>query len=160
MFGFKAKVVCALLLWVTVAGSPSHAGENGKVRVHFPGGGQVIAELALTPEQQARGLMFREKLGDHEGMLFLFGEEGVHSFWMKNMLISIDILWLDREGRIVHIVAHARPCRSDPCPSYTPVLPSRFVLEVKAGKSKELGLRPGDRLEFDLPLRTRMRILP
>ncbi len=128
------------------------AEERKTIRLYFPNGESVLAELALSGEERQRGLMFRDGMAPSQGMLFAFEEDATHSFWMKNMRFSIDMIWLDRERRIVYMAKRVPPCRKDPCPFYSPVLPARFVLELAAARSDELGLKPGDRLEFSLPL--------
>ncbi|HEX2695149.1 MAG TPA: DUF192 domain-containing protein [Acidobacteriota bacterium] len=120
------------------------------VKVFFPDGGSIMAELAVTDAERARGLMFRERIQPDQGMLFVFEEEGLHSFWMKNTLVPLDILWLGRDRRIVHIAADVPPCKADPCPAYGPDIPASFVLELKAGEARARGLRLEDRLEFVL----------
>jgi len=95
--------------------------------------------------------MFREKILPEQGMLFIFEEEGFYSFWMKNTLISLDILWLDEEKRIVHIEHAVPPCQKDPCPSYTPRFPALYVLELASGAADQNKLKLYDRLEFILP---------
>jgi len=118
------------------------------VKVFFPDGTSISAELAVTDEERARGLMFREKVLPDQGMLFVFEEEGLHPFWMKNTLVPLDIIWLGKDRRIVHVAADVPPCRADPCPTYGPDLPAAFVLELRAGGAAERGLKIGDRLEF------------
>ncbi len=121
------------------------------IKVIFPGGKSVTAELAVTDEERARGLMFRRQILPDQGMLFVFGEPGLHSFWMKNTLISLDILWLGADRRIIHIERNVPPCKEDPCPSYGPDEPALYVLELIAGGADANGLHPGDRIEFVLP---------
>jgi hypothetical protein len=101
-------------------------------------------ELAATPESRARGLMFREHLGDDKGMLFVFDEPGVYNFWMKNTLIPLDIIWIDENRTVINISKNTPPCEADPCPSYGPVQKAKYVLEVNAGKADEIGLKIGD----------------
>jgi hypothetical protein len=127
------------------------AGKNKFIKVYFPDGFSLTAELAVTDEERQQGLMFREKINDDEAMLFLFEEEGIHSFWMKNMRFSIDILWLDGQKRIVHLEPNVPPCQSDPCPSYVPAAAAMYVLELKSGSAEKHGLRVYDRLDFILP---------
>ncbi len=127
------------------------------VRVFLPDGKAVTAELAVTPEERARGLMFRASLGPEEGMLFVFEEEGFYSFWMKNMVLSLDILWLDKEKRIVHIERRVPPCKAEPCPTYTPPIPAMYVLELREGSVESRGLKMFDRLDFLLPNAPRNR---
>lgn len=121
------------------------------VRIYLPNHESITAELAVSVQERARGLMFRETINDDQGMLFVFEKEDLHSFWMKNTLIPLDILWLDREKRIVHIEEHVPPCRADPCPSYGPLIPALYVLELKDGRAGANGLKLYDRLEFILP---------
>lgn len=130
------------------------AGETGGkkfIKVFLPDGFSVTAELAVSDEERQQGLMFRERISENQGMLFIFEEEAVHSFWMKNMRFPIDILWLDRERRIVHIEARVPPCPDDPCPSYTPDSAAAFVLELQSGAAEKHGLKLFDQLNFVLP---------
>ena len=117
--------------------------------VAFPNGATVSVEVANTETARARGLMFRSTLAPDQGMLFLFEQSGFHSFWMKNTLIPLDILWLDGTGRIVSIAPSAPPCTVDPCPSYSPAAESCAVVEVVSGFAKRHGLTIGDRVTID-----------
>jgi len=124
--------------------------EKKFVQIFLPDGFAVTAELAVTDEERQLGLMFREKINPDQGMLFIFEEEGIHSFWMKNMRFSLDILWLDKDKRIVHVERNAPPGKKPPYPSYSPVYPAKYVLELKAGSIDEHKLKVFDRLEFVL----------
>jgi len=86
------------------------------IRIFFPDGNTIIADLVKSEEDRARGLMFRKTLNEDQGMLFVFESEGLYSFWMKNMNFSIDILWLDGQKRIVHLEREVPPCKKEPCP--------------------------------------------
>lgn len=118
------------------------------IKIYFPNGHSIVAELAITDEERARGLMFREEIEDNEGMLFIFEAEGFYSFWMKNMNFPIDIIWLDKDRRIVHIEENVPPCKKTPCPSYISRLPAQYVLELKSGKAKKEKLKLYDQLNF------------
>ena len=121
------------------------------VEVRLPDGGLIEAELAVTPQQQAQGLMFRSHLPPGDGMLFVGDRASRRSFWMYQCLIPLDMIWLDGSRRIVEIVREAPPCRSsDPgqCPSYGGTVNSVYVLELAAGQADARGLHLGDRLEF------------
>jgi uncharacterized membrane protein (UPF0127 family) len=128
-------------------------GQDRFIRVFFANGKSVAAELAVSDEERARGLMFREKILPDQGMLFVFEHEELHSFWMKNTLVELDMLWLDGQRRVIHIEAHVPPCREDPCPSYGPETPARYVLELKGGEAAANGIHAGDQLQFVLPER-------
>ncbi len=126
------------------------------IRIYFPDGDSINAELAITVEQRIRGLMFREKLNSDQGMLFVFEEENIQSFWMKNCLISLDIIWLDKDKRIIHIETAVPPCFEKDCPSYGPAIPVLYVLELKSGSVEERKIKLYDKIDFIL---TRNKII-
>ena len=119
--------------------------------VRFPSGTTIQAELALTPDQRASGLMFRDSLEANRGMLFVFPEPAFHDFWMKNCRFLIDIIWLSAEKRIVHIERAVPPCKEDPCPTYGSLRKALYVIEVVAEFSSREKLRLGDPIQFELP---------
>jgi uncharacterized membrane protein (UPF0127 family) len=102
-------------------------------------------EIADTPDEREAGLMYRETLGEDRGMLFIFEQDGKHAFWMKNTLIPLDMIWIDKGTRIVHIERDVKPCSDDPCPSYSSPEEALYVLEINAGISEELGFEVGDK---------------
>jgi hypothetical protein len=120
---------------------------DDSVNIILPNGKIIKAEIADTDEKRAKGLMFRKSLTYSAGMLFIFDTEDFHSFWMKNTLIPLDILWLDKEFRIKYYYQNVPPCKSDPCPSYSPLFKAKFVLEVNAGFIKKENLRLDDKLK-------------
>jgi uncharacterized protein len=122
-----------------------------RAEVRFPGGRAIAAQIADTPERIMYGYMFRPQVGDDEGIVFVFPEAGAHSFWMKNTLVPLDIIWMDEARTIVHIQASTPPCRSDPCPGYGPMRAASYVLEVRAGTAAREGLKRGDRLTIVFP---------
>ena len=126
--------------------------EVNYVQIFLPDGETIIAETAITDQERMRGLMYRDGINEDQGMLFVFREEGYHSFWMRNMRFAIDILWLDRQKRIVHIERRVPPCKKEPCASYSSKLPAMYVLELKAGSADKRNLKLYDRLEFVLSL--------
>jgi uncharacterized membrane protein (UPF0127 family) len=101
-------------------------------------------ELALDDAHRSHGLMFRKKLGPYEGMLFDFYQEMPVSFWMKNTLIPLDMLFIAADGTIKHIHANAVPMTTDAIPSQYPV---RAVLEINGGSAALLGIKPGDKVK-------------
>jgi hypothetical protein len=109
-----------------------------------------LVELAKTPEERSRGLMFRGKLDQNTGMLFIFPEEGEYSFWMKNTLIPLDIIWINSQKEIVFISENAQPCKEDSCPLINPTQKAKYVLEVNPGISGKIGLKVGKKLDFNL----------
>lgn len=108
-------------------------------------GETIQLEVAQTPEQQAIGLMFRESLADDRGMLFPFAQERIASFWMKNVSISLDMIFLNG-NQIVSIAADVPPCKAEPCPIYGPGALVNKVIELRGGRAKELGIKAGDKI--------------
>ena len=117
-------------------------------RVILPNGSSIVVEVVSDPESRARGLMYRPSLAENRGMLFLFPAPDVHSFWMKDTLIPLDMIWLDTERRIIAIERDVPPCQADPCPSYGPSVEALYVLELAAGQAAAHRLERGDILEF------------
>jgi uncharacterized membrane protein (UPF0127 family) len=115
----------------------------------LPDGFAITLELAITPEEIGQGLMFRPSLPSDRGMLFLFEVERVPSFWMKNTMIPLDLLFLDRQGAIVEIIHNAQPCAAEPCPHYIPSAAAAAVLEVAAGVAARHELAAGDVIAFE-----------
>ena len=104
--------------------------------------------VADTPETRAQGLMFRDGLAADEGMLFVFPEETQESFWMKNMKFTIDILWMDQSGVIVHVEHHVPPCTVEPCQVYTPETKALYVLEIPSGDADRYHLAAPLKAQF------------
>ena len=114
------------------------------------GGKHFKVEIADTREKQALGLMFRDSMPADQGMLFIFKNEAPRSFWMKNTRISLDIMYFDKELKMVSLSADTPPCRVSRCPAYPSKAPAKYVLELNAGTASELGVGVGDRLTVDL----------
>lgn len=136
------------LLWMSfVCVSCAQAGSDAD-RVCFPSG-CVKVEIVSTPEAMARGLQHRERLGEDDGMLFMFSMEGRHAFWMKETLIPLDMIWLDQQRRIVHIEHATKPCPSEPCAIYEPQTDDAlYVLETNAGYAGKHHWKEGDQATF------------
>lgn len=109
-----------------------------------------LVELAKTAAEHTQGLMFRKKLDDNKGMLFIFNDESKVSFWMKNTLISLDMIWLDKNKTVVFIEKNVKPCLDSACPPITPDKNAMYVLELNAGTCTKLGIALGDKIIFDI----------
>lgn len=108
-----------------------------------------MVEVADDGEERSIGLMFRESLEGDRGMLFVFDVSSEHSFWMKNTLIALDMIWINEGKEVVFIKEGAQPCEVENCPSYSPESDALYVLEINSGKVSELGISVGDLVEFD-----------
>ncbi|HEX5008876.1 MAG TPA: DUF192 domain-containing protein [Planctomycetota bacterium] len=107
-------------------------------------GRPVHVELALDDAAREHGLMHRTALADDAGMLFIFPDEQVRTFWMKNTLIPLDITFLTTNGTLIN-VGHGTP--GVEVPGVWSDAPARMVLELRAGWSADHGFKPGDRVE-------------
>lgn len=125
---------------------------NGYRQVNVSVNGQVlIADIAATDEQIVKGLSVKNTLAENEAMLFVFNNEGEHTFWMKNMKFPIDIIWIDADKTVVHIEHSLQPCSSDLlCPTYKPVDDSLYVLETVAGFAEKHDIAKGTAVHFEL----------
>jgi uncharacterized protein len=109
---------------------------------------QIIElEVAQTQKQQAMGLMFRDPLPDNRGMLFPFDPPRNVGFWMKNVPVPLDMVFL-YQGKVVSVQASAPPCKALPCPTYGPGASVDQVLELRAGRAAELGLQTGTPIQI------------
>jgi len=146
----RGLLVIALILAGSCQGGASQA--QGKdmpqpaVRFETSRGPWIVqVEVARTDAQRARGLMFRQDLPRDHGMLFLFDETSDHTFWMRNTLIPLDIIYLGDDRTVVGVVANAAP-RTD-----TPRRvgkPSRYIVEVSGGEAAAHAIGPGTRAVF------------
>jgi len=116
----------------------------------FIGEEEFLVEIADTPEKQLRGLMYRESIPKNYGMLFVFRDEQIRSFWMKNCRVHLDIIYLNAQKQIVDLHINVPPCINDPCDSIVSNLPAMYVLELRGNRAKELELKRGDSIFFIL----------
>jgi len=108
----------------------------------------INAEIADTEEKRERGLMFRKSLGKNDGMLFVFDDERHVTFWMKNTLIPLDIIFISSNGTINEIKENVQPCLAELCELYPSTYPVKYVLEVNANFTRINGISIGDRIRF------------
>ena len=127
------------------------SGKDARIQVCKDRGRCIAAEIAATPGSRLRGLMYRESLPDSDGMLFVYPRSDYLGFWMKNTKVPLDIVWVDSNKRVVHIVRNAQPCMSGPCDTYFAPEKAAYVLELAAGMSRKWKLEIGDTFTFDVP---------
>lgn len=138
-------VLFGMLMLAALPAAALESFQKSTLTVETASGGKFRfdVELALTPAQQAQGLMFRQTMADDAGMLFIYDRVQPASFWMKNTLIPLDMLFIGADGRIVNIHDRAVPQSLDSVNSAGPV---KAILELNGGMSARLGIRPGDRV--------------
>lgn len=157
----RAGAAVALAALLAVSCGAGSAGSTAPTPVPTPSGPHVVmpsgaiyeVELARTPEEHARGLMFRESLRDRAGMIFLFSQEPMipHHFWMKNTMIPLDMIWIEANGRVAFVSANTPPCKADPCPMYGPDMGIPIVLEIAAGMAAKEGVVVGSEISVRVP---------
>ena len=116
-------------------------------------GFELRVYLAVTNDQQIKGLSVKDHLKENEGMLFVYQQPSRQGFWMKDMKFPIDIIWLDNNGTVVYIKNSLQPCIMTfafLCPTYTPDKDSLYVLETGSGFSKKYGIKIGTHADFQL----------
>ena len=127
-----------------------NGGEYLRAKVSIEGF-ELSAEIPVTGELMSKGLSVKDQLRENESMLFVFEEPLKHTFWMKDMKFPIDIIWLDSNGKIVHIEENLMPCPLVLiCPSYAPNADSQYVLETIAGFAQRHNISLGTTIKFEL----------
>lgn len=109
----------------------------------------INVEIADTMEERTMGLMFRENMGENEGMLFVFESQEAQGFWMKNMKFALDIIWISADKRIIDIAENIQPCGSQDCESYTSKEKIKYAIEVNAGFVKKNNIKKWQEVNFN-----------
>ena len=124
--------------------------ELGMRVVKLPNGKQIRAEAEIDPIDMQKGMMFRDSLPRGRGMLFIHDKPGLYPYWMYQVRIPLDMLWMDANHRIVEVSADTPPCKTkaSDCDKYGGHQQAQFVLELGGGEAKRLGLHEGDTLVF------------
>jgi uncharacterized membrane protein (UPF0127 family) len=141
-----ALAALALTLVAGTAWAQPQTFERDQLAIETTGGGQQFAvELAVTSEQRAQGLMYRQRMPADTGMLFLYPAARPVSMWMKNTLIPLDMLFIGDDGRILHIAERTIPGSTATISS---MQPARAVLELNGGTAARLKIQVGDRVLY------------
>jgi len=145
---------CVVLVAVMLCGCGEKAStvdDLTSTDVTLPNGHKIRAQTMREQSDLIRGMMFRDALPQDRGMLFYHMREAQTPYYMFNVKIPLDIIWMDHNRRIVEIVENVQPCRSavaKDCPTYGGKYAALFALEVNAGVAAKNGLKFGDRIEF------------
>lgn len=141
--------ILVVLLFILFAAGPAQAAalEKGELTIVASSGQQYHfeVEIARTPAEQERGLMFRKSMADDAGMIFPQDSDRTMSFWMKNCFFPEDMLFIKADGSISHIAPDTKPFSEETIPSGGPI---RAVLELNGGTSAKLGIHVGDHVLF------------
>jgi uncharacterized membrane protein (UPF0127 family) len=144
-------ILLAALVFLACCGTNSTSVEDFPTRpVTLPGGQVIRAETMIDRIDIQRGLMFRASLASDHGMLFVYPGPNQHQHWMYQVLMPLDIVWLDSKRKIVEIVENAQPCKTQAskCELYGGKDFSNYVLELKGGMVRKYGLRLGQTIDW------------
>jgi len=148
------RVPSVLLLLLFVAGCEKKAqslDDYQTTPLTLPSGQQIRVEVMTKQADMMRGAMFRESLAPDRGILFVHGSSGLYKYWMYQVRIPLDILWLDMNRQIVEISPNTPPCPSQSakeCPGFGGNKMAIYVLELPGGAASRFGLRVGDAVKF------------
>jgi uncharacterized protein len=138
------SVWLAILLAIPVVHAAKLSGRQVTLAGH-----RFSVELATTDTEREHGLMKRKHMAAAHGMLFVYPDAQPRSFWMKDTLIPLDILFFDARRRLINVSADTPPCKTARCPTYASTAPARYVLELNAGTVKRLDIKIGERFKLD-----------
>jgi uncharacterized membrane protein (UPF0127 family) len=147
----RALCLLLVLLLCSCGEAPTKLEDLNATEIAFPNGSKMLAETMLQQLDLTRGMMFRDSLAADRGMLFVYGKEQKTPFWMFQVHIPLDIIWMDKQRHIVEIVPGAAPCaskKSSECPLYGGRANALYVLEVNSGVAGKMNLKVGDVLGF------------
>ncbi len=144
----KYWILAGIFVVLIILSYPANTSEEDNKLPIKVNGLTIRVEVAKTTSQKSKGLMYRKELPQNEGMLFIFDYDGAHSFWMKNTLIPLDIVWLNSQKEVVHIEHSVPPCKKVPCPGHASPYKARYVVELNGGWSIKNGLNLGDQMSF------------
>ena len=111
-------------------------------------GHRYTIEIAADDASREHGLMDRTQMDADHGMLFVFDDDAMRNFWMKNTKIPLDMLFFDADKKLVSVQHSVPPYVADPCAAYSSGAPARYVLELNGGEAEKLGLTSGDPIEI------------
>jgi uncharacterized membrane protein (UPF0127 family) len=148
----RALVLVSLCLGLAACSNDSTSVEDYDARsVTLPDGTTVKAEVMMNPTDMARGMMFRDTFPEGRGMLFIHSSEDNHRYFMYQVKIPLDMVWMDKTRRVIEVAENVPPCKTakaSECPTYGGERLSMFVLELPAGYARKHGIREGALLQF------------
>ena len=149
MYGLLASIILVLILLIVSLPFLKPKNELSKLTV-LTAKGEIAfdVEIADSGIKRTIGLMNRTSLPQSSGMLFIFGSEDTVSFWMKNTLIPLDMIFISEKWEILNIKKKAQPCKVLDCETYSSDQPVKYVLEINGGLSDKFGIKEGDKVKI------------
>ncbi len=151
--GFSLAIGSILLLLLALAArSPQQLPVSA---IAVVGDKKIELEVAKKPQELAHGLKFRSSLPQNRGMLFEIAKPQKVRFWMKDVRIPLDIIFIQPNGVVNTVTANSPPCPKEPCPLYYSTTPVNRVLELNAGAAQQLGIEPGTTIQIKNSINSR-----
>jgi uncharacterized membrane protein (UPF0127 family) len=144
------SVLMSALFLIACGTNPDAVDEFRTRAVTLPDGTLIRAEVMMKEQDMLRGMMFRDSLAADRGMLFIHGKPGKYPYYMYQVKIPLDIIWLDSKKQVVEISENTPPCstRASDCPRYGGTTDAATVLELAGGMAKKHGIRTGSTINF------------
>jgi uncharacterized membrane protein (UPF0127 family) len=145
-----SPVLLVLSFCIGCGSKPDDVEDLNMQVITLPAGGQIRAQVVMTQGEMESGMKFRDALPQGRGMLFVHKSPAPYVYWMSNVKVPLDIIFMDSSHRIVEVSADTPPCTKKPadCPVYGGHTNEQFVLELRAGEAQRLGLHQGQALSF------------
>ena len=141
-----------LLFCVLLCGcdKPENPEDYSRSDLTLPGGRVIKVDMMISQLDLGRGMKYRSSLAPDHGMLFVHATPGYYRYWMYQVLIPLDIIWMDTDRKIILIMPDAQPCKTTPdqCPQYGSPKPAHYVLELAGGMAKKYNLRVGQQVDW------------
>jgi len=143
--------LCAAAVFCLVScGEKQPAYEANTIPMTLPNGQTIRAEMMIREQDMMKGMMFRGEMKPDHGMLFFHPKVALMPYWMFQVKIPLDIVWLDADRKVVEVIQNVPPCTTvaSQCPTYGGKQPSLYVLELAGGTAQKYGLRVGESVAF------------
>lgn len=140
-FSILAGLICIIII-ISTGGKSTESTSTFSRITHERSGEVLLLEIAKTPQERARGYMFREDIKENQGMLFIFEDEQYREFWMKNTPTSLDIIFLDSDFKVINFHKETKPNQTQE--TYPSKEPAMYVLETRYGFIERTDLSKGD----------------
>jgi uncharacterized protein len=146
----RYTLILALAVLAGCGGNSDAVDEFNTVKVTLPDGAVIRAEVMRNEVDMRRGMMFRDSLAENRGMLFIHGSPGKYTYYMYQVKILLDIIWIDSRNNVVEVSENTPPCttKASECPVYGGKHDALAVLELAGGVARKHGVKPGATIIF------------
>lgn len=142
--------LCAAVICLIACGEKQDSYEVNTIPLTLPNGQTIRVEVMIRDQDMMKGMMFRNEMRRGHGMLFFHPRAAITPYWMFQVRIPLDIVWLDADHRVVEMMENVPPCttKASQCPTYGGKVPSLYALELAGGAAQKYGLHLGESVAF------------